>query len=443
MWYIPGRTIPEDRLSPRFIREEKTMSRRRVRFLSGVTILIALAAVAYYWGRADERAGRGILGSGAAHAAESKPLISPVAARDRDVYFPLSEDLAPDEMRIFSACFFVELGNGDKFLFDGGTGSHVRIGSLGIPYDFIDKMFISHLHTDHFGDFAAYSIGAWVGGRSVPLHVWGPSGSRSEMGTKYAIDHWMKALTWDIEGRAGRLPASGGEVIVHEFDYKGENEVVYQKNGVTIRSWPAIHSLDGPVSYSLEWKGLRFVYGGDTYPNQWFVRYAAGADVAIHECMMAVEDAITKYKFPPPLALEVLTQIHTTPESFGKIMSMVKPRMAIAFHFFNDFDTSQRVLRGILSTYDGPLTLAKDYLVWNVTKDDIRVREVFVNENMWPPPPAYPKPPMDPALMKFVSKEIGAGYLDEAIVIDQAIYDRINKKYGTDLKQRRQDRRKK
>jgi ribonuclease Z len=433
------------------------MSRRPLRSVSGLILLLALVAVAYFWGRADEGAGRGAFGTPVALAAETEPLISPVGARDRDVYFPKSEELAPDEMRIFScgtgmpsaresqaaACFFVELGNGDKFLFDGGTGSHVRIGSLGIPYDFIDKMFLSHLHTDHFGDFAAYSVGAWVGGRSVPLHVWGPSGSRPEMGTKYAIEHWVKALTWDIEGRAGRLPASGGQVIVHEFDYRSENEIVYQKNGVTIRSWPAIHSLDGPVSYSLEWNGLRFVYGGDTYPNKWFVKYAAGADVAIHECMMAVEDWITKYQFPPPLALEVGTQIHTTPESFGKIMSAVKPRLAIAFHFFNDFDTSERVLRGVRSTYDGPLTLATDYLVWNVTKDDIRVREVFVNENMWPPPPAYPKPPMDPSLMKFVSKEIGAGYLDEAVVTDQAIYDRINKKFGTDLEQRRQDRRKK
>ncbi len=45
--------------------------------------------------------------------------------------------------------------------------------------------------------------------------------------------------------------------------------------------------------------------------------------------------------------------------------------------------------------------------------------------------------------MKFVSKEIGAGYLDEAVVTDQAVYDRINKKYGTKLEQRRPDRRKK
>ena len=41
-------------------------------------------------------------------------------------------------------------------------------------------------------------------------------------------------MTWDIEGRAGRLPASGGKVIVHEFDFKAENEVIYDENGVKV-----------------------------------------------------------------------------------------------------------------------------------------------------------------------------------------------------------------
>ena len=39
------------------------------------------------------------------------------------------------------------------------------------------------------------------------------------------------------------------------------------------------------------------------------------------------------------------------------------------------------------------------------------------------------------------AEEIGAGYMDEAIVADQVIYDRINNEYGTDFEQRRQDRR--
>jgi ribonuclease Z len=426
------------------------MPRRTTRIL-GFGALLALLAVVYMQGRVDERAGAQFPLTGIALAqGQEGLLLDPTAAEaERDVYFPGTEELAPDEMRIFScgtgmpsaresqaaSCFLVELGNGDKFLFDAGTGSHVRIGSLGIPYDFLDKIFLSHLHTDHFGDFAAYSVGGWVAGRQVPLHIYGPSGSSPEMGTKYAVERWMEALTWDIEGRAGRLPPAGGEVVVHEFDYRGENEIVYQENGVTIRSWPAIHSLDGPVSYSLEWNGLKFVFGGDTYPNQWFIRYAQGADVAVHECMMAVEDWITKYNFPVGRALNVGTQIHTTPESFGKIMSEVKPRLAIAFHFFNDFDTQPRVMEGVRSTYDGPLSLADDYMVWNVTKDDIRVRSVVVDPDMWPPPSAYPPQELDQSLSKWPSEWIDSGKWAPAREVDQAVYDRINAQYGTDFKQ--------
>ncbi len=38
-----------------------------------------------------------------------------------------------------AACFLVELGNGDKFIFDIGSGSAERISSLQIPYSATDK----------------------------------------------------------------------------------------------------------------------------------------------------------------------------------------------------------------------------------------------------------------------------------------------------------------
>ncbi len=37
----------------------------------------------------------------------------------------------------------------------------------------------------------------------------------------------------------------------------------------------------------------------------------------------------------------------------------------------------------IRETYDGPLTLAKDMLVWNITKDEIKVREAVSEDEAW------------------------------------------------------------
>lgn len=344
--------------------------------------------------------------------ASTEEAVSPTKARPSDAYFPNTEDLAPDEMRVIAcgtgmpttrakqaaACFLVELGNGDKFLFDIGSGSAERISSLQIPYNYLDKVFVGHLHTDHFGALHDLFIGGALMGRNQPLRVWGPSGPVPELGTAYALDHMKKMLTWDLAGRVGATDPRGYVMEVTEFDYKGVNAVVYQDNGVTVRSFPAIHSIDGSVSYSLEWNDLKFIFSSDTYPNSWFIEYAQDADLAVHECFVAVPDLVAKMRFTPESALAVGTQIHTAPEAFGKIMSTIKPRMAVAYHFFKDFDTTGQVYERIRKTYDGPLDLAEDFMVWNVTKNEIRTRMAVVEEATWAPPlsrPAVPPRPED------------------------------------------------
>jgi ribonuclease Z len=332
--------------------------------------------------------------------AETPSEVSPVLSRSRDTYYPNSEDLAKDEMRVIAcgtgmpttragqaaACFLVELGNGDKFIFDIGSGSAERISSLQIPYDYLDKIFIGHLHSDHFGSLAEMFIGGALMGRQKPLRIWGPSGPVPELGTAYAVQKMKEMYTWDLAGRVGIVDFRGYSIEVNEFDYKAENGVVYEENGVIIRSFPAIHSLDGPVSFSLEWNGLKFVFGSDTYPNKWFIKYAKDADLVVHECFVAAPDLITKMRFTPEQALLVGTQIHTAPEAFGKVMEQIKPRMAVAYHFFKDFDTTAQINDRIRTTYDGPLSLAEDFMVWNITKDDITVRMAVVDEYTWAPP---------------------------------------------------------
>ena len=410
------------------------MSNRRSAVIVAVVVVLS---VGYLIGR-----------SSAGDALTDAQEVSPVEQRDRLFYAPNSEDLGPAEMRLIAcgtgmptarpkqaaSCWLLELGNGDKFLFDVGTGSAERIAALQIPYNFLDKVFLSHLHTDHFGDLDALFIGGALSGRQKPLRVWGPSGDTPERGTKYALDRLFEALTWDIDGRAGITDPRGYFFDVTEFDYKGVNEIVYQENGVTIRSIPAIHSLDGPVSFIVEWNGLKFVFGGDTYPNKWYAEYAKDADLAIHECFVTVPQMVTKFGFTPQGALAVATQIHTAPEAFGKMMSIIKPRMAVAYHFFKDWDTTPDINDRIRTTYDGPLSLSIDYMVWNITKDDIRVRMAIVDEDVWPPPATEKPQAPDPSLRVPYSDMISGGKYDMRDVI-QPIYDEINKEYGLNEKQ--------
>ncbi len=91
--------------------------------------------------------------------------------------------------------------------------------------------------------------------------------------------------------------------------------MVYENNGVTITSWPAIHSLDGSVSYRLEWSGLSFVFGGDTRPNKWFIKYAQDADFVIHECFPTPEGMAAFNDWELRQATYVTSYIHTPPST--------------------------------------------------------------------------------------------------------------------------------
>jgi ribonuclease Z len=317
----------------------------------------------------------------------------------RDHYYPKTEILGDDEMRITalgtgmpnlrpsqaSASWLVELGNGDTFFFDVGTGCIAGFASTMVSYNRANKVFLTHLHSDHCGDLAALWIGGWVAARQIPVYVWGPAGDKPELGTKHFVDHIREAYKWDIESRkVAGLPAGAGDIVVEEFDYS-QTQVVYEENGVTVTSFPAIHILDGPVSYRLDWNGMSFVYSGDTHPNKWFVENGQNADLLVHESFVTVPQLVERQGFPEELAIEVGTKVHTSPADCGRVFALTNPKLAVGYHFFNDWDTAPDIRDEIKSTYDGPLVLATDDMVFNITKDYMKTRMMVAAEDIWPP----------------------------------------------------------
>jgi ribonuclease Z len=123
------------------------------------------------------------------------------------------------------------------------------------------------------------------------------------------------------------------------------------------------------------------------------------------------------------------TQIHTAPEAFGKVMSMIEPKHAVAYHFWKDTDTTGPVLESIRTTYDGPLSLAEDYMVWNVTKDGTRERMAIVDEHSINPPLAFPAEPVSEKDRVGYSPEIEAGKLDMRDVLEP-IYKEASEALG-------------
>ena len=111
---------------------------------------------------------------------------------------------------------------------------------------------------------------------------------------------------------------------------------------------------------------------------------------------MCSSDLLVKlYGQSPQQALGVGTQIHTSPQAFAKVMSTIKPRHAIGYHFFNEEDTRYSIYDGVRAIYSGPLSLAVDNMVWNITKDKITERMAVSPDQAWAVngPTAPPKPP--------------------------------------------------
>jgi ribonuclease Z len=418
--------------------------KRKLKFLGTVAVLTGFLMLVYLYGLQNGQKGQEFPIIGKAEAAGGKVTDPKGTAPDRYVYYPGTEKLAEDEIRMVvcgsgmpaarhgqaATCFLVETGNGDKFLFDIGTGSMANVAGLMIPYDYLDKLFLTHLHTDHMGDIDALWAGGWTAGRTKALKVWGPSGLTPELGTKYAMDNFLKHANWDYTTRAAMISPIPGKIEVQEFDYKAENQVVYQENGVTIRSFPAIHTGDGPVSYALEYKGMKVVIGGDTFPNTWFLKYAKEADLAIHEAFMEPELFVKLYNQPPQLAWRVCCAFHTSGQAFGKVMSEVNPRHAVAYHFFNEEATRYSLYENIRETYDGPLSMATDRMVFNITKDKITERMAVMTDDAWAVPGGKRQPRPEKGKPSTFSAYILQGRWDKGVQpVQKKMLDEFMEKY--------------
>jgi ribonuclease Z len=172
-------------------------------------------------------------------------------------WFPRTETLQPDEMRIIfmgsaplirpgqmNTSIFVETGNGDNFIFDLGEGSIANYIASGISLNELTKVFITHLHVDHFGSLPyLYEFGGWNGRWHEPLTVYGPSGAKEEYGTKWMVDGMLKMLNWHTD--AFDVFPAGHQIRVVEFDFKDDGGVIYEKDGITVKHWRRSHAKDG------------------------------------------------------------------------------------------------------------------------------------------------------------------------------------------------------
>jgi glyoxylase-like metal-dependent hydrolase (beta-lactamase superfamily II) len=265
-------------------------------------------------------------------------------------WFPRTEKIGPDEIRIIfmgtspmirpgqmNTSILIQLGNGENFVFDMGEGSVANYIASGIALNEIDKVFITHLHVDHFGSLPyLYMFGGWSGRWHNKLRVFGPSGRTPEYGTAKMVEGMQMMLGWHMDAFNVFPIGEGWNIEVNEFDFRDNGGVIYDEGGVEVIHWQRSHAKDGASGY-----------------------IASGVQGV-----------------PPFLGRYTIDTHHTPGYAAGYLMNQVKPRLGMVTHMAFDPYQNEETVAEIRHHWQGPFHFgAPDGVVVNVTMDKIWVRE--------------------------------------------------------------------
>jgi ribonuclease Z len=128
---------------------------------------------------------------------------------------------------------------------------------------------------------------------------------------------------------------------------------VYDENGVKIYAFPVAHILIGAVGYRLEWNGLSWSFHGDGEPNTFEAEQSKGVDVFMHEAFLDGYTFSEKMNMPLREAMNV-AGAHSTPDKLGKLFDIAKPKLGVAYHYFQDDETVDPFFKNMRKNYDGP-----------------------------------------------------------------------------------------
>ncbi len=311
-----------------------------------------------------------------------------------DVYLPGTEELGDSEIRVSilgsgspwvtkaqaSGSVLVEIGNPqrDVLVFDLGAGSLANFSGLKVPVTSLKNVFFSHLHADHISDYLAL-MGSYVkAGRLDPVEVWGGASDDPTLGAAKFVAAIEEALAWDLASITGFAPTTGGHATAHEVPYD-RTETIYERNGVTITSFPVIHALNGAIGFRIDYAEQSVVFSGDTKPTMTLVEAAQGCDLLIHETFLPPEAFSSLMSVPIEQARTIVNDAHTPADAAGVVFDMVQPRMAGMWHCHVVDGYIDSVFDGVRKNYSGAATLCQDLTVFNVTRESVTARQAIID----------------------------------------------------------------
>lgn len=243
--------------------------------------------------------------------------------------------------------------DGQPYLVDAGTGAVRRAAAAGIPMTRLDRVFLTHLHSDHVIGLPDLLLTPWVLERTVPLAVHGPAGTAEMM------DHLMAAYQADIRRRIDGLQPQNPTGWRAEVTPLAPG-VVYRDSLVTVTAIPVLHE-DWPEAY-----GFRFetadrviVISGDARYSESLVEACDGCDILVHE---VYSDAGFANRTPEWQRYHA--HAHTGAADLGRLATAARPGLLLLYHQLHMGVPDEQLVLEVRSTFDGRVVSGRDLGVY-------------------------------------------------------------------------------
>jgi ribonuclease BN (tRNA processing enzyme) len=246
--------------------------------------------------------------------------------------------------------------NGRAYLFDLGAGVVQRAIEAsrthripGLEPTSIDRIFFTHLHSDHVLDFAELAATLWWR-KEVNVRVWGPSGVSQMAEGMYAM------MASDIAIRNG-----GTQPVTDPEGYKVESAeidegIVLEEDGLTVEAFAVMHGAIRPAfGYRITTPDRTIVISGDTAYSDKLVEMAQDADILFHEVIS--ETGLGELE---PFWQNYHSAAHTTTSELARIANQARPALLVLYHVLYYAAPIQSALDEVRALYDGEVVLADD-----------------------------------------------------------------------------------
>lgn len=247
-----------------------------------------------------------------------------------------------------------------RVLVDVGPGAFVRLGELGIDYEHVDTLLLTHLHIDHVGDVPGFVKSRDLTfDEALTFRIFGPTGAGIYPSTTTFIDRlfgengafaYLHGFRNPLHFAVTDLPAQADAPI---------REVLHE-DGLRVTSIAVDHDDVPAVAYRIEHGDHSVVVSGDLASrNDNIAKLAAGADLLVYDT--AVLD--------PPGSPKKLYDLHTPPRRIGEIAAAAGVKSVLLSHIPPLVEKSpEPVIRSVKASYIGEVRLAADCMRIDLTR---------------------------------------------------------------------------